>query len=114
MVSLFKSLKKNADTLNTVFHCCTVENYRLPEGKQELCRLQPKFIGLTSHMFQPLLSLSLTTCCTPQSDVIIGLGCHDTRVAERSVELFLEGFAPWLLFTGYLGNQTAGEIQPLQ
>ncbi|XP_048097911.1 uncharacterized protein SCO4629-like isoform X1 [Alosa alosa] len=43
-----------------------------------------------------------------KSDVIIGLGCHDTRVAERSAELFLEGFAPWLLFTGYLGNQTAG------
>ncbi|XP_042563554.1 uncharacterized protein SCO4629 isoform X3 [Clupea harengus] len=43
-----------------------------------------------------------------KSDVIIGLGCHDVRVAERSAELFLEGLAPWLLFTGYLGNQTAG------
>ncbi|CAB1329365.1 unnamed protein product, partial [Coregonus sp. 'balchen'] len=41
-------------------------------------------------------------------DVIIGLGCHDVRVAERSADLFLEGLAPWLLFTGYLGNQTAG------
>ncbi|XP_041081508.1 uncharacterized protein SCO4629-like [Polyodon spathula] len=46
-----------------------------------------------------------------QSDVIIGLGCHDTRVAERSASLFLEGWAPWLLFTGYLGNQTAGVWQ---
>ncbi|XP_034151987.1 uncharacterized protein SCO4629-like [Esox lucius] len=43
-----------------------------------------------------------------KSDVIIGLGCHDVRVAERSAVLFLEGWAPWLLFTGYLGNQTAG------
>ncbi|KAK6307761.1 uncharacterized protein SCO4629-like [Coregonus clupeaformis] len=43
-----------------------------------------------------------------KSDVIIGLGCHDVRVAERSADLFLEGLAPWLLFTGYLGNQTAG------
>ncbi|KAM4610060.1 uncharacterized protein SCO4629-like [Polymixia lowei] len=43
-----------------------------------------------------------------KSDVIIGLGCHDLRVAERSAALFLEGWAPWLLFTGYLGNQTAG------
>lgn len=44
-----------------------------------------------------------------QSDVIIGLGCHDVRVAERSAALFLEGWAPWLLFTGYQGNQTAGQ-----
>ena len=44
-----------------------------------------------------------------QSDVIIGLGCHDVRVAERSADLFLEGLAPWLLFTCYLGNQTAGQ-----
>ncbi|KAL1021470.1 hypothetical protein UPYG_G00013730 [Umbra pygmaea] len=42
-----------------------------------------------------------------KSDVIIGLGCHDVRVAERSAALFLEGWAPWLLFTGYLGKQTA-------
>ncbi|XP_041654245.1 uncharacterized protein SCO4629-like [Cheilinus undulatus] len=43
-----------------------------------------------------------------KSDVIIGLGCHDLRVAERSATLFLEGWAPWLLFTGNLGKQTAG------
>ncbi|KAM9431367.1 uncharacterized protein SCO4629-like isoform 1-T1 [Salvelinus alpinus] len=43
-----------------------------------------------------------------KSDVIIGLGCHDVLVAERSADLFLEGLAPWLLFTGYLGNKTAG------
>ncbi|KAL2103633.1 hypothetical protein ACEWY4_000501 [Coilia grayii] len=43
-----------------------------------------------------------------KSDVIIGLGCHDVRVAERAAELYLEGYAPWLLFTGYLGKQTAG------
>ncbi|XP_061115223.1 uncharacterized protein SCO4629-like [Conger conger] len=46
-----------------------------------------------------------------KSDVIIGLGCHDLRVAERAASLFLEGWAPWLLFTGYLGNQTAGVWQ---
>ncbi|KAI1892808.1 hypothetical protein AGOR_G00137330 [Albula goreensis] len=51
--------------------------------------------------------------CQPleKSDVIIGLGCHDLRVAERAAMLFLEGWAPWLLFTGYLGNQTAGVWQ---
>ncbi|XP_017578075.1 uncharacterized protein SCO4629-like isoform X1 [Pygocentrus nattereri] len=43
-----------------------------------------------------------------KSDVIIGLGCHDLRVAERSAQLFLDGWAPYLLFTGYLGKQTTG------
>ncbi|MGH0141307.1 UNVERIFIED_CONTAM: hypothetical protein FKN15_073694 [Acipenser sinensis] len=49
-----------------------------------------------------------------QSDVIIGLGCHDIRVAERSASLFLEGWASWLLFTGYLGNQTAGVLERIR
>lgn len=43
-----------------------------------------------------------------QSDVIICLGCHDVRVAERAAALFLEGWAPWILFTGYQGNHTIG------
>ncbi|XP_066527396.1 uncharacterized protein SCO4629-like [Hoplias malabaricus] len=43
-----------------------------------------------------------------KSDVIIGLGCHDLRVAERSAQLFLDGWAPFLLFTGFLGKQTTG------
>ncbi|XP_060913082.1 uncharacterized protein SCO4629-like [Labrus mixtus] len=43
-----------------------------------------------------------------KSDVIIGLGCHDLRVAESSAALFLEGWAPLLLFTGNVGKQTAG------
>ncbi|KAJ8370674.1 hypothetical protein SKAU_G00107020 [Synaphobranchus kaupii] len=46
-----------------------------------------------------------------KSDVIIGLGCHDRRVAERAATLFLEGWAPWLLFTGDLGYQTKGVLQ---
>ncbi|XP_064420279.1 uncharacterized protein SCO4629-like [Latimeria chalumnae] len=43
-----------------------------------------------------------------KSDVVIGLGCHDIRVAERVARLYLEGWAPWILFTGYLGNHTLG------
>ncbi|XP_078274836.1 uncharacterized protein SCO4629-like isoform X3 [Rhinoraja longicauda] len=41
-----------------------------------------------------------------KSDVIIGLGCHDIRVAERAANLYLEDWAPLILFTGYLGNHT--------
>ncbi|XP_043946510.1 uncharacterized protein SCO4629-like [Protopterus annectens] len=43
-----------------------------------------------------------------QSDIIIGLGCHDIRVAEKAASLYLEGWAPLILFTGYLGSHTVG------
>jgi uncharacterized SAM-binding protein YcdF (DUF218 family) len=34
------------------------------------------------------------------------LGSHDTRVAERGAELFLQGWAPWLIFSGGRGSIT--------
>src|SRR5687768_3896122 len=40
------------------------------------------------------------------SDCILVLGSHDLRVADRGAELFLQGFAPWLIFSGGLGNFT--------
>src|ERR1700761_1699073 len=36
------------------------------------------------------------------------LGSHDLRVAERGAELYLQGLAPILLFSGGLGNVTKG------
>lgn len=41
------------------------------------------------------------------ADVIIVLGSHDTRVAERGAQLFLDGMAPKILFSGGLGRLTA-------
>jgi uncharacterized SAM-binding protein YcdF (DUF218 family) len=43
-----------------------------------------------------------------KADSIIVLGSHDTRVAERGAELFLGGWAPFLLFSGHLGSLTSG------
>ena len=43
-----------------------------------------------------------------KSDCILVLGSHDTRVAERGAELFLEGWAPLLIFSGGLGRLTNG------
>lgn len=43
-----------------------------------------------------------------KADCIVGMGSHDIRVAERSAELFLDGWAPLLVFTGYLGRLTSG------
>jgi len=43
-----------------------------------------------------------------KSDCIIVLGSYDTRVAERGAELFLQGWAPLIVFSGYLGAFTLG------
>lgn len=41
-----------------------------------------------------------------KADCILVLGSHDTRVAERGARLFLDGWAPLLVFSGGLGNLT--------
>lgn len=43
-----------------------------------------------------------------KSDVILALGSHDLRVANRAAELYLEGWAPLLVVSGGLGNLTSG------
>ena len=40
------------------------------------------------------------------ADCILVLGSHDTRVAERGARLWLDGLAPWLIFSGGLGRLT--------
>ena|SRR5687768_9152408 len=41
-----------------------------------------------------------------KSDCIFVLGSHDTRVAERGAELYLQGWAPLLIMSGGLGRLT--------
>ncbi|WP_235832570.1 YdcF family protein [Acetivibrio mesophilus] len=41
-----------------------------------------------------------------KSDCIVVLGSHDTRVAVRGAEVFLEGFAPLIVFSGGYGKLT--------
>lgn len=41
-----------------------------------------------------------------KADVILVLCSHDTRVAERGAQLFLDAWAPWLIFSGGLGTIT--------
>lgn len=43
-----------------------------------------------------------------KADCILVLGSHDTRVAERAAELYLEGWAPLVIFSGGLGRLTEG------
>jgi len=41
-----------------------------------------------------------------KADCIFTLGSHDLRVAERAADLYLEGLAPLIIFSGGLGNFT--------
>jgi uncharacterized SAM-binding protein YcdF (DUF218 family) len=43
-----------------------------------------------------------------KADAILVLCSYDTRVAERGAELFLQGWAPLLIFSGGLGTITRG------
>ncbi|TDH26058.1 YdcF family protein [Segetibacter sp. 3557_3] len=45
------------------------------------------------------------------ADIILVLGSHDTRVADWAASLFLEGWAPLLMFSGGLGRLTSGVWQ---
>lgn len=45
------------------------------------------------------------------ADAILVLGSHDLRVAEWGAQLWLDGWAPWLIFSGGLGRLTEGQWQ---
>ena len=46
---------------------------------------------------------------TPEkADVIVGFGNFNTNIARRAAELYLQGLAPLVLFTGGLGRNTEG------
>lgn len=43
-----------------------------------------------------------------KADCILALGSNDLRVAERAAQLFLDGWAPLLIFSGGAGRLTEG------
>ena len=45
-----------------------------------------------------------------KADVIVGFGNFNTDIARRAAELYREGYAPKLLFTGGLGRNTEGML----
>lgn len=45
-----------------------------------------------------------------KADIIMAFGCADPDVAQRAARLFLDGYAPWLLFSGGLGKGTEGRL----
>lgn len=43
-----------------------------------------------------------------EADVIVGFGNFNTDIARRAAQLYLDGYAPKILFTGGLGRNTEG------
>lgn len=46
-----------------------------------------------------------------KADCIMALGSHDLRVAERAAQLYLDGWADFIIFSGGLGRLTEGRFQ---
>jgi uncharacterized SAM-binding protein YcdF (DUF218 family) len=45
-----------------------------------------------------------------KSEIILALGSNDLRVAEYAADLYLQGWAPWLMFSGNTGTFTRGRF----
>jgi uncharacterized SAM-binding protein YcdF (DUF218 family) len=45
-----------------------------------------------------------------KSEIILALGSNDLRVAEYAADLYLQGWAPWLMFSGNTGALTRGRF----
>lgn len=43
-----------------------------------------------------------------RADCIVGFGNYNVQIAQRAADLYLQGFAPKILFTGGLGRNTDG------
>ena len=46
-----------------------------------------------------------------KANCIFVLGSHDARVAEYATDLFLKGYAQYIIFSGGFGNLTKGIFQ---
>jgi uncharacterized SAM-binding protein YcdF (DUF218 family) len=64
----------------------------------------------TNDLAQTLWDYMLLRHELKVSDVILVLGNNDLRVAEHAADLYLQGYAPRLLFSGNLGRLTSGHF----
>jgi uncharacterized SAM-binding protein YcdF (DUF218 family) len=74
----------------------TLKNFRINKMVSERAMELARKLWDYHHMNHTLV----------KSDCILVLGSHDLRVANRGAELYLQGYAPLLVFSGGLGNLT--------
>jgi uncharacterized SAM-binding protein YcdF (DUF218 family) len=62
--------------------------------------------GTVIDLAQQLWNYLCLNLPVEKADCIVGLGSYDLRVAERCAELYCNGWAPHIVFSGHLGNWT--------
>src|SRR5215210_4287450 len=73
---------------------------------------------LNQHMIEPSIDELAQTVWDyhhlnhklEKADLILALGSNDLRVAEHAAELYLQGYAPLLMFSGNVGALTRGRF----
>ncbi|MGN6436570.1 MAG: YdcF family protein [Agriterribacter sp.] len=68
----------------------------------------PPITSETLYLAQQLWDYHHMNHTMEPCDCIFALGSHDLRVANRAAELYLQGLAPFIVFSGGLGNVTRG------
>ena len=67
---------------------------------------QPEITEDILHNAQKLWDYHQMNHALRRADCIFVLGSYDLRVAERGAELYLQPWAPLLIFSGGLGKHT--------
>jgi len=60
----------------------------------------------TNQLAKILWDYNLMEMPLDHADLILALGSHDTRVAERAAQVYFSGLAPLVVFSGGLGRLT--------
>ena len=89
---MYELIFLNYELLSLMFSCCTFVPLMINNTTVALA----KKLWNYHHMHHAL----------EKADCILALGSHDLRVAERAAQLYLEGWAPVIIFSGGLGNFT--------
>ena len=68
--------------------------------------MMPEAMEALMIIWNSLYTADELSCC----DAILAFGCADPMVASRAAELYLQGWAPRLVFSGGLGKGTQGRL----
>ena len=68
--------------------------------------MKPEAMEALRIIWNSLYTADELSCC----DAILAFGCADPMVASRAAELYLQGWAPRLVFSGGLGKGTQGRL----
>lgn len=68
--------------------------------------MQSKISSETQQLAKILWGYQRLDSLLQPADVVIAMGCEDSRVAERAAQLYKDGFCQWIVCTGRSGERT--------